>query len=161
MILSFWWWFWKTVWGGVNTHINDVAGEGMFKIYRKHFSIVIEKVWWWKCSMNIVHSFLQVSVEALISVSGKVYYSSKTKKIFLTRFLKKSNKTKDCHQNFLIRISKKPKAKRKCFWTSWWFDDFLFQTNATRSAGRRRFGNAGDCLEKITGWFLPFSNLII
>ena len=28
---------------------------------------------------------VQVSVEALISVSGKVYYSSKTKKIFLTR----------------------------------------------------------------------------
>ena len=37
-------------------------------------------------------------MEALISVSGKVYYSSKTKKIFLTRFSKRAT-TKDQRQN--------------------------------------------------------------
>ena len=52
--------------------------------------------------MNIVHSFLQVSVEALISVSGKVYYSSKTKKIFLTRF------SKEQQQKASAKIPQKP-----------------------------------------------------
>ena len=116
------------------TCINNVAGEGMFKIYGKHFSIVIEKVWWWKFSMN--NSFLQVSVEALISVSGKVYYSSKTKKIFLTRFSKRTTTIKDCHQNFEymkwnITLTSRvqfefPKSLAKMFLdnlTSWWFDD--------------------------------------
>ena len=37
-------------------------------------------------------------MEALISVSGKVYYSSKTKKIFLTRFSKRAT-TKGQRQN--------------------------------------------------------------
>ena len=41
-------------------------------------------------------------MEALISVSGKVYYSSKTKKIFLTRF------SKGQHQKTSAKIPKKP-----------------------------------------------------
>ena len=41
-------------------------------------------------------------MEALISVSGKVYYSSKTKKIFLTRF------SKEQQQKASAKIPQKP-----------------------------------------------------
>ena len=66
---------------------------------------------------------VQVSVEALISVSGKVYYSSKTKKIFLTRCLQNLFEHRHHH----------------------------LQANATGQTGRRWFRNSGDFLEKIPG----------
>ena len=64
------------------------------------------------------HSFLQVSVEALISVSGKVYYSSKTKKIFLTRF------SKEQQQKASAKIPQKPCEMDKM--ASWIIMIYLF-----------------------------------
>ena len=84
-------------------------------------------------------------MEALISVSGKVYYSSKTKKIFLTRFSKRAT-TKDQRQN-------SPKALRNGQnGTLGHYNLSLYQADAARSAGCCRFRDARDCLEKITGW---------
>ena len=62
---------------------NDNSHIGSFDKYdqKQAFYILILL----NCSDGFLIDLVQVSVEALISVSGKVYYSSKTKKIFLTR----------------------------------------------------------------------------
>ena len=57
-------------------------------------------------------------MEALISVSGKVYYSSKTKKIFLTRF------SKEQQQKASAKIPQKPCEMDKM--ASWIIMIYLF-----------------------------------
>ena len=53
--------------------------------YRCRFLHLLLNEYHWLLGLPGLLKMVQVSVEALISVSGKVYYSSKTKKIFLTR----------------------------------------------------------------------------
>ena len=59
---------------------------------------------------NLLMEMVQVSVESLISVSGKVYYSSKTKKIFLTRSLLSIQKAW-WYIEHIFGIAKQSKAK--------------------------------------------------